>query len=96
MNTAPDGIWFGPDTLTRDVVTIAKRIKVRCATPLTLRNPESSQPESSQAIIVLHRHVVLAALCSPSCIKVCWLLFQEVDFLCAYDCPLRPHEPLTG
>lgn len=26
-NTAPDGIWFGPDTLTRDVATIAKRIK---------------------------------------------------------------------
>lgn len=50
MNTAPDGIWFGPDTLTRDVVTIAKRIKVRCATPSTLRNPESSQ--------VLHRHIV--------------------------------------
>ena len=27
-NTAPDGIWFGPDQLTRDVQTIAKRIKV--------------------------------------------------------------------
>ena len=27
-NTAPDGIWFGSDQLTRDVQVIAKRIKV--------------------------------------------------------------------
>lgn len=27
-NSAPDGLWAGPNVLSRDVVTIAKRIKV--------------------------------------------------------------------
>lgn len=37
-NTAPDGIWAGPNVLSRDVATVAKRMKVR-ALPCTPPHP---------------------------------------------------------
>ena len=48
-NTAPDGLWAGPNVLSRDLVTIAKRIKV----PFSAADPS-----------VQRAHLSLRGLCS--------------------------------